>query len=60
MNLHLFWGIEFVSLLGWKLQGGDEMVVEEISCGGVSEEDCLERRTLLAHTDYIYTQKENP
>ncbi|KAH7660949.1 Phytosulfokine protein [Dioscorea alata] len=27
-------------------------------CEGVEEEECLERRTLVAHTDYIYTQKE--
>ncbi|KAF0895743.1 hypothetical protein E2562_014352 [Oryza meyeriana var. granulata] len=24
--------------------------------GGEGEEDCLMRRTLMAHTDYIYTQ----
>ncbi|GLJ43400.1 hypothetical protein SUGI_0901840 [Cryptomeria japonica] len=27
-------------------------------CGNeMSEEECLERRTLVAHTDYIYTQE---
>ncbi|XP_068655463.1 phytosulfokines-like [Aristolochia californica] len=26
------------------------------SCEGVGEEECLMRRTLVAHTDYIYTQ----
>ncbi|XP_068657671.1 phytosulfokines-like [Aristolochia californica] len=25
-------------------------------CEGVGEEECLMRRTLVAHTDYIYTQ----
>ncbi|MED6217077.1 hypothetical protein PIB30_014278 [Stylosanthes scabra] len=25
-----------------------------------SSEECLMRRTLAAHTDYIYTQKHNP
>ncbi|KAL2906480.1 Phytosulfokines 3 [Bienertia sinuspersici] len=30
------------------------------SCQGVNEEDCLIRRTLVAHTDYIYTQHQNP
>ncbi|PKA65966.1 Phytosulfokines 2 [Apostasia shenzhenica] len=25
-------------------------------CEGVEEEECLMRRTLAAHTDYIYTQ----
>ncbi|GMP27676.1 hypothetical protein CsSME_00003559 [Camellia sinensis var. sinensis] len=34
-----------------------EMVDE--SCEGVGEEECLMRRTLAAHVDYIYTQKLN-
>jgi len=34
--------------------------MEEISCEGLGEEECLMRRTLAAHTDYIYTQKNNP
>lgn len=38
----------------------DEKVDIEENCKGVSEEDCLMRRTLVAHTDYIYTQKEKP
>ncbi|EOA25030.1 hypothetical protein CARUB_v10018336mg [Capsella rubella] len=29
---------------------------EEESCNGIGEEECLIRRTLVAHTDYIYTQ----
>ncbi|KAJ0253716.1 Phytosulfokines 3 [Hirschfeldia incana] len=29
---------------------------EEESCEGIGEEECLIRRTLVAHTDYIYTQ----
>ncbi|CAA3011439.1 phytosulfokines-like [Olea europaea var. sylvestris] len=33
--------------------------VEE-SCKGVGEEECLMRRTLAAHLDYIYTQKHKP
>ncbi|KAK3411918.1 phytosulfokines 3 [Eucalyptus grandis] len=33
--------------------------VEE-SCEGVGEEECLTRRTLAAHLDYIYTQKQKP
>ncbi|XP_020676362.1 phytosulfokines-like [Dendrobium catenatum] len=28
----------------------------DLSCDGVEEEECLMRRTLMAHTDYIYTQ----
>ncbi|KAF7849164.1 hypothetical protein BT93_L1169 [Corymbia citriodora subsp. variegata] len=27
---------------------------------GVGEEECLVRRTLAAHIDYIYTQKHHP
>ncbi|KZV14200.1 phytosulfokines 3 [Dorcoceras hygrometricum] len=30
------------------------------SCQGIEDEECLMRRTLAAHTDYIYTQKHNP
>ncbi|KAJ7952723.1 Phytosulfokines 3-like [Quillaja saponaria] len=39
-----------------------EMPVEMMneSCEGVGEEECLMRRTLAAHLDYIYTQKQNP
>lgn len=38
-----------------KLEQGDE------NCEGVGEEECfLIRRTLVAHTDYIYTQNHNP
>ncbi|KAJ4844197.1 hypothetical protein Tsubulata_000873 [Turnera subulata] len=41
--------------------GADEQaeVVEE-SCEGDGEEECLMRRTLAAHVDYIYTQKHKP
>lgn len=35
--------------------------VEELSCEGAAEKDeCLKRRTLAAHVDYIYTQNVNP
>ncbi|KAK7307698.1 hypothetical protein VNO77_40991 [Canavalia gladiata] len=30
------------------------------SCDGIGEEECLIKRTLTAHIDYIYTQKHNP
>lgn len=30
------------------------------NCEGVGEEECLMRRTLAAHIDYIYTQKQKP
>ncbi|CAN8251474.1 unnamed protein product [Cochlearia groenlandica] len=33
----------------------------EVNCEGIGEEECLLiRRTLVAHTDYIYTQNHNP
>ncbi|OMO56434.1 Phytosulfokine [Corchorus capsularis] len=32
----------------------------EVSCEGVNEDECLMRRTLAAHLDYIYTQKQKP
>ncbi|XP_008237502.1 PREDICTED: phytosulfokines 3-like [Prunus mume] len=38
---------------------GVETEVDE-SCEGAGEEECLMRRTLAAHVDYIYTQKHNP
>ncbi|XP_020580701.1 phytosulfokines-like [Phalaenopsis equestris] len=37
------------------VQGFDEGMLE-LSCDGVGEEECLMRRTLAAHIDYIYTQ----
>ncbi|XP_019056812.1 PREDICTED: phytosulfokines 3-like [Tarenaya hassleriana] len=37
---------------------GDKEAEER--CEGVAEEECLIRRTLVAHTDYIYTQNHNP
>ncbi|KAK6163328.1 hypothetical protein DH2020_000192 [Rehmannia glutinosa] len=29
------------------------------SCRGIDEEECLMRESLVAHLDYIYTQKHN-
>ncbi|CAN6554736.1 unnamed protein product [Malus baccata var. baccata] len=37
----------------------EKSMVEE-SCEGVGEDECLTRRTLAAHIDYIYTQKHSP
>lgn len=44
------------------LQGvdGEEEKVEVEQCEGVGEEECLMRRTLEAHLDYIYTQEKKP
>ncbi|KAK2660103.1 hypothetical protein Ddye_006636 [Dipteronia dyeriana] len=33
---------------------------KEENCEGVGKEECLTRRTLSAHVDYIYTQKHHP
>ncbi|KAK7346880.1 hypothetical protein VNO80_21404 [Phaseolus coccineus] len=30
------------------------------SCEGFGEDECLMKRTLAAHVDYIYTQQHNP
>uniref|UniRef100_A0A7N1A6K3 Phytosulfokine n=1 Tax=Kalanchoe fedtschenkoi TaxID=63787 RepID=A0A7N1A6K3_KALFE len=40
---------------------GDEKAVDaaEDGCDGISEYECLMRRSLAAHLDYIYTQKNN-
>ncbi|XP_028767751.1 phytosulfokines [Neltuma alba] len=38
----------------------EKVNTEEESCEGVGEEECLMRRTLAAHLDYIYTQKHKP
>ncbi|KAK1410332.1 hypothetical protein QVD17_36867 [Tagetes erecta] len=38
-------------------KGGVEI---EERCEGIDEDECLMRRTLVAHIDYIYTQNKNP
>ncbi|CAK7339723.1 unnamed protein product [Dovyalis caffra] len=43
-----------------KVVEADHAEVMEESCEGIGEEECLMRRTLAAHTDYIYTQKHKP
>lgn len=35
-------------------------VYHEENCDGEDKEECLIRRTLAAHIDYIYTQKQGP
>ncbi|XP_022845433.1 phytosulfokines-like [Olea europaea var. sylvestris] len=32
--------------------------VDQKSCDGIGEDECMMRRTLEAHLDYIYTQKQ--
>ncbi|KAI3794143.1 hypothetical protein L1987_36770 [Smallanthus sonchifolius] len=41
-------------------KGGVETAEIEEGCEGLGEDECLMRRTLVAHIDYIYTQKTNP
>ncbi|KAI3747839.1 hypothetical protein L6452_10523 [Arctium lappa] len=41
-------------------KGDVETAEIEKGCEGIGEEECLMRRTLVAHLDYIYTQKETP
>ncbi|KAJ0078064.1 hypothetical protein Patl1_37330 [Pistacia atlantica] len=50
------------SSLTKNLHGEVEVEAEKVeeSCEGVGEEECLMRRTLAAHIDYIYTQKTKP
>ncbi|KAK9949192.1 hypothetical protein M0R45_004726 [Rubus argutus] len=43
-----------------QLGGVETEQVDIESCEGVGEEECLMRRTLAAHIDYIYTQKTKP
>ncbi|KMT19078.1 hypothetical protein BVRB_1g014760 [Beta vulgaris subsp. vulgaris] len=33
---------------------------DEINCKGLEKDECLFRRSLAAHLDYIYTQKQQP
>ncbi|MED6217742.1 hypothetical protein PIB30_020541 [Stylosanthes scabra] len=35
----------------------NEVLEEKETCEGMGEEECLMRRTLAAHIDYIYTQR---
>ncbi|KAK3413996.1 hypothetical protein EUGRSUZ_I02494 [Eucalyptus grandis] len=42
------------------VDGEVEKVEVERGCEGIGEEECLMRRTLEAHLDYIYTQKQKP
>ncbi|GJW13956.1 phytosulfokines 3 [Tanacetum coccineum] len=38
---------------------GEPAEIAEV-CEGIGEEECLMRRTLIAHSDYIYTQNKTP
>ncbi|RWW28474.1 hypothetical protein BHE74_00043649 [Ensete ventricosum] len=42
------------------VQGVEKEMAERVEeCEGVREDECLMRRTLVAHTDYIYTQEHH-
>ncbi|KAI3519360.1 hypothetical protein L1887_08409 [Cichorium endivia] len=41
-------------------KGSGETAKIEEGCEGIGEEECLMRRTLVAHIDYIYTQNQTP
>ncbi|XP_054810773.1 phytosulfokines 3-like [Prosopis cineraria] len=45
--------------LGVESETEHEVTVDE-RCEGIGDEECLTRRTLAAHVDYIYTQKNKP
>ncbi|KAH7832899.1 hypothetical protein Vadar_001179 [Vaccinium darrowii] len=53
-------GPAFPDVTPMKIEHGDAEVGGEVNCEGVGEEECLMRRTLAAHVDYIYTQKQKP
>ncbi|KAJ8768942.1 hypothetical protein K2173_023937 [Erythroxylum novogranatense] len=38
----------------------EEQVQVEESCVGAGEDECLLRRSLAAHLDYVYTEKHHP
>nr|AAV33646.1 phytosulfokine precursor [Avicennia marina] len=50
--------------VGDKVEANNEVKTEgarvEENCQGLGEEECLMRRTLNAHLDYIYTQHHKP
>lgn len=53
----MFLGFWFVQ----EVEAEKSMEVVGGSCEGAADKDeCLMRRTLAAHTDYIYTQKQKP
>ncbi|KAH6796794.1 hypothetical protein C2S52_021348 [Perilla frutescens var. hirtella] len=43
-----------------QLKAEEKGVEVEESCDGIGEEECLRRKTIAAHLDYIYTQRLNP
>ncbi|GJW06835.1 phytosulfokines 3-like protein [Tanacetum coccineum] len=52
--------VDATTTIKHKNKGGAETVETEEGCEGIGEDECLMRRTLVAHIDYIYTQKKNP
>lgn len=58
----VFFAKNIVVNLFLQVQGVETEQVEGMdeSCEGIGEEECMNRRTLVAHLDYIYTQKQKP
>ncbi|KAG6502523.1 hypothetical protein ZIOFF_034807 [Zingiber officinale] len=44
----------------WRSDEQQKTEALDEECAGEGEEECLMRRTLAAHTDYIYTQNKQP
>lgn len=38
----------------------EEKAYVEETCEGIGEEECFMKRILVAHTDYVYTDKQKP
>lgn len=51
-------GLILLCFWGWKVIEAEEIGMEETCEGAEEEGECLMRRTLAAHVDYIYTQKQ--
>ncbi|XP_057531684.1 phytosulfokines-like [Amaranthus tricolor] len=47
-------------LRGQHQEMNEAEIRDEISCDGLQRDECLFRRSLAAHLDYIYTQKQQP
>ncbi|XP_073059869.1 phytosulfokines-like [Primulina eburnea] len=43
-----------------QVEAKQEVLEVENSCKGIGDEECLMRRSLAAHIDYIYTQQNKP
>ncbi|KAK9097137.1 hypothetical protein Sjap_022634 [Stephania japonica] len=60
ISVLLFFSLTFAARTTPFNAGHETESAEVESCGEVGEEECLMRRTLEAHLDYIYTNKTAP